>query len=455
MNEPTTTARSALRQHWGVDRRWLAPLLALFVVKGVLTAATFAPFTGHDEVDHFFYIERLADGHGLGKFGEVLLPPAAEPYQKLVADFPYNAEIIQPPLYHLVLAPLYALIPGGMLAKLFALRLVSVFVGLLTLVVGYAIAAEIFPDDVGVRAGATAFIAMQPQFSFEAAIVNHDILVIFLATLLVWLLLAWGRFGIDRRRAVWLGLVVGAGMLTKVSFGLMIPVLAFGLALFGLRLGWGWQAIAKRIALAGGVGLAVASPWFARSLWLYGDPTGAQELRSIPGYGEQAQSVRAMVGSPVFWRGRLEDFWGNYGWRLIPLDPTLYDAIYLAWFAAAVGLLLVLLRDATCLITGGRRQLSRRQIDGMAIVAVWIVAMIAGVLYVGTIQFTQSRFAFPAMAGFGLATAAGYGLPLPARWRWVTAPVLFGAMLALNVVTTIRFIGPFFAGAGGQPGMMP
>ena len=71
--------------------------------------------------------------------------PLHDRYQKLVADFPYNAEVIQPPLYHLMLAPLYVVAPGGLIGKLLALRMVSVVLGVLTIAVVYAIAADLFP----------------------------------------------------------------------------------------------------------------------------------------------------------------------------------------------------------------------------------------------------------------------------------------------------------------------
>src|SRR5262245_45436640 len=108
------------------DRRWLTPLLVVFVLKGLLLVAVIGPFTGHDEVDHFYYVARLAHGDGLGVVGKVDLPPQAAPYRAYVADFPHNAEVIQPPLYHVLLVPLYWLAPGGDENRLYVLRLASV-----------------------------------------------------------------------------------------------------------------------------------------------------------------------------------------------------------------------------------------------------------------------------------------------------------------------------------------
>ena len=113
----------------GADRVWLTALLAFFAVKQVLFVFLFGPFSGHDEVDHFWYVQRLAAGFGLGVVGDVELPPAAEPYAHYVADYPLNSEVIQPPLYHLGLAAVGDLLPGGTLTTLYEYRLISVALG--------------------------------------------------------------------------------------------------------------------------------------------------------------------------------------------------------------------------------------------------------------------------------------------------------------------------------------
>lgn len=433
------------------DKRWLARLLMLFALKGVLLVAIFSPFTGHDEVDHFAYIERLAHGDGLGVVGETRLPAWAVPYQSFVADYPYNAEVIQPPLYHLLLVPLYWMIPGNHVTKLLGLRLVSVALGAIAVWLGYRIAATIFPDDPPIRAAVPIFIALQPQFSFEAAIVNHDILLIVLASCLV-LLVVSGLIGeMTIRRVAAMGLLGGAGLWTKVSFGLMLPVVAVGIAIVARDGGWPRRRVAEAMALGLGLPLLMASPWFVRSLVLYGDPTGAQRLRHIPGFGEQAAGWLEMITSPVFWRGRLEDFWGNYGWRLIPFDPGTYRWIYGLWAIAGIGLVVLTIHDLISHQQGKRPALTRKQWQAMGLIGLWLAGLIWGVLYVGTIQFTQSRFAFPGMAGFAVLTAAGYATVLPKPLRPFLPLLLFGALVVLNAITAVRFVLPFYYGASTVP----
>lgn len=456
MAEPSLSASKGVPSVIPADRGWLCLLLLLFLSKGLFLVFLIAPFTGHDEVDHFDYIRRMATGAGLGEMGVTRLPDATAPYAAYVADFPYNSEVIQPPLYHVLMTPAYWFSPGGDVAKLRAVRCVSLLLGLAVVLVAYQLARVLYPADFGMRAGVPIFVALQPQFAFEAAIVNHDILVILLASLVA-LVLCRG-LPVDRAAPSGLPLtgLLAAGLWTKPSFGLMLPLVALGLVFAGRNRSWSAARIVRSIAAPYGGALLLASPWFIRSWLLYGDPTGARRLHEIPLYGAQAQTVPDMIFSGGFWQGLLEDFWGNYGWRLIPFDPYTYRAIYLLWLPAALGLVLsgALLAPRRVRRRGGSP--SRRvQQQGMTLMAAWVLLMLAGVVYVGTIQFTQARFAFPGMIGFAMLSIFGYRALMPDRLRTLIPPLVFAAMLSLNVVTTVRFMLPFYWGAGPPAAAAP
>ncbi len=463
------------------DAGWLLPLLLLFMVKGLAIAALFGPFSGHDEVDHFYYVARLAAGDGLGVVGEVDLPPAAAPYRAYVADYPTNAEVIQPPLYHALLVPFYLLVPGDEGRKLFVLRLASLPLGAGVVWLAARTARLLFPTDRLVRVGTPLFVAFHPQFAFEAAIVNHDVLLILLSSLVLYRTLLGLQRGFSRRDQWLLGLLAAAGLWTKMSFALVLPVVALGLVL-----AWRDRATPRRDLLtAAGRSLLLPSlliaPWLLRNWLLYGDPTGTARLRLIPGFGSQAQTIGEMVSSAGFWRQMLEDFWGNYGWRQIPFDPALYRLVWLLWGIALAGILVSVLRavgrplpadpavpaprpgavgaSRPGPVTRGGRvthgrganpdRLSSFQLRSLALLALAVGLFIFAVLYVGTVQFTQARFAFPAMVPLGLFTLLGLSGWLPARLRPVALPVLGFVLMLLNVVVAIRFVLPFYFGPGG------
>lgn len=446
----------------GADRDWLQPLLLLFLCKQLLLVALFGAFTGHDEVDHYWYIARIGVGDGLGVVGDVVLPTETRPYRGYVADYPNNAEVIQPPLYHAVLAPVWRILPGDAIDRLFVLRLFSVALGLGVVWIAYVTTRVLFPESPFLRAGVPLFVAFQPQLSFEAAIVNHDILVIALFSLLLYLLLEGLGSGFTTRREIAVGLVTAAGLWTKLSFGLAIPVIVLAVV-------WAWWDNRRRWAdpvlaiqwLVGSLFLTLAvpllliSPWFLRSFWLYGDPTGSQRLREIQEFGNSASTYQEMFTTPAFWRERLEDFWGNYGWRNIPYDAGFSQLIWAVWgVALTLGVFLVA-REILARPFGWRPLLSRHQVRGMTVVVASVLMLAFGVLYVGTIQFTQSRFIFPAMVGIALISLLGIDRLLPPRARPVATPVLLALLVVFNVVALVRFVIPFYYGPGGGGVLLP
>lgn len=441
------------------DVVFIVPMLAFFVVKQILLVYLTGPFFGHDEVDHFWYVQRIINGDGSGVVGNVELPPSMQPYQHYVADYPLNSEVIQPPFYHVVAAKIAETLPGGMLATLYELRFLSVVLGTLVVFLTWLIARRIFPNERWIAIATTAFVALQPQFSFEAAIVNHDILIILLVTFVCYLAFV----GIESGFTWWLSLIIGlvcvAGMWTKVNFGLILPVVGIALLIAAWDELRHQAARAWRVAIARLVGNAILTiglpliailPWFARNYGLYGDPTGAARLQEVSDYGLSASGWTEMIFSAPFWRGRLDDFWGNFGWREIPLDTRLDLVIYLVWAVAGIGCLALLVRT----LIAFARDRSTVPFDGYQVRCLGLsilaaLLMVFGVLYVGTLQFTQSRFAFPAMFAFGLLTVLGYGAWLPRRARWVIAPVLVVALLALNVIVMVTYFIPYFVGPGG------
>ena len=76
--------------------------------------------------------------------------------------------------------------------------------------------------------------------------------------------------------------------------------------------------------------------------------------------------------------------------------------------------------------------LSRFQWTAVGLLALWVVLMVAGVLYIGTIQFTQSRVAFPGTVAFAVLTMLGFGQVVPPRVRPALAPTLFVLLMALR-----------------------
>jgi hypothetical protein len=175
----------------------------------------------------------------------------------------------QPPLAYLSFAPLAALareLGATPAATLRALRLQNALYGALLVWLGYAVARRLTPEGDPLRLAAPLLLAGWPGLVAAAGSLNNDTLACVLVSA-AWL--AWLGGAAPRRRALAAGALFGAACLAKLTALTQAPLLLLGPLWLGGR---GARAALRDAALAGLVALALALPWLARNVALYGDP---------------------------------------------------------------------------------------------------------------------------------------------------------------------------------------
>ena len=101
-------------------------------------------------------------------------------------------EYHQPPLYYVLMAPVYKAAAGLPVAQqVIVLRLVSVLMGALVLLAAYAIARRLFPapGDALLRLATPAILAAIPMHTAMSAAINNDTLSELLLALILYLCL--------------------------------------------------------------------------------------------------------------------------------------------------------------------------------------------------------------------------------------------------------------------------
>jgi uncharacterized membrane protein len=192
----------------------VAFVLLLFIALAALYSIITPVFEGFDENWHYAFVQHLASGKGLPR------QPAEQ--------FPHLArqEASQPPLYYALAAAVTFWIPNndtkiydrynqqfvpipwdyrdnknvivhtdaekfpwrGTVLAIHLARFFSVLLGTLTIYFTYVLARSIFPDNHMLALGAMILVALTPSFIFTSAIVNNDVLVAFLSSLVLVLL---------------------------------------------------------------------------------------------------------------------------------------------------------------------------------------------------------------------------------------------------------------------------
>jgi 4-amino-4-deoxy-L-arabinose transferase-like glycosyltransferase/Ni/Co efflux regulator RcnB len=348
--------------------RFLFFLLALFILLALTYAAVTPLFENPDESSHLQVIDYLARERRL-------YPPAGPAHP--VSTGPEMAEAVRyhtppwyytPPLYHILGALLTADLPMDDLpARLIPnpawdrgwspqrnadpwnknvfvhppdenpaqsntaraalrLRLLSIAMGAATVACTYAIARRLRPTPPALALAAAAFVALNPQFIALSASVSNDPLTTMLFALFLLCALRQMEAAAAWPRWAALGALAGAGMLTKQSTLILLPLGV--LAILG-------QGPARRLpplrkvfcdgCAFGLTACAVGGGWYLRNALRYHDIVG------LATHFNSAISLREFGPSEAW--AIFETYWAGFGWALLstPLWVYCVCAILVAW----------------------------------------------------------------------------------------------------------------------------
>nr|MBP7058794.1 hypothetical protein [Candidatus Gracilibacteria bacterium] len=225
-------------------KRWkiIWVIIAIFFIKELFWAYLVPVWQAPDEPAHFGYLQSMYEQKDFPILGEATFtslgfdgmgrpdPGRNEPYVNWIAQ--------HPPLYYLVLAPIYGIIEvfagvGTVIDPvdwIFYLRIFSILLSCVTLFFIYKTSDYLLTGTRQNRLFSLAvvgFIAFLPGFSYISALLNNDNLVIALSSILFYLL-AKRYYGGEqdgnknmptvRTRSDWLiGLVLGLMALAKIT----------------------------------------------------------------------------------------------------------------------------------------------------------------------------------------------------------------------------------------------
>ena len=482
---------------WPDDRarRFLTVLALLFVLKQLLQIIIFPPFTGHDELAHFDYIRTVAREHRIPVIPDLdewraaienNEPPPGDylnkdlyPYCYYVLDWPCypDAEAFRnlpprrdtssstgliypagwqyaanhPPLYYTLMTPVYwASEPFGLGMQLRILRLGAIPFGLLAVVATFVIARLLFPRRPTIAMLAATFVALQPQIAYEASLVNNDITVIGVGTLLVALLIYGLRERFPRNTTIACGMALGCALLFKGTSVVFAPVIAVAvIGAFGIRSWRDWVPIGGAIAA---IGFGMVAPWYLFLYRTYGNLNGLQQVADIQAawnYTHGAPSFIQLFFDGGFVTRLWRETWGGFGWRRIPLDLWLLFTIGVVMSICAAGLVLFGIRawrDYRAQPRGGMVLgiESWRWWGMLSIAVLTILGYVAVIQFGTTFQLSQARYYFPSVPAFSVLLMLGWQTITPAKLKRY-APIAFVAfMIALNIYIYSAYVIPYW-----------
>ncbi len=328
---------------------------------------------------------------------------------------------------------------GGALA-MHILRLFSALLSTVTVWGVYALARTLAPARAGVALAAAGFAGFLPGFLFSSGAVSNDNLAAALGTLILLLALHIYRRGWTSRRGLTLGVLLGLGLMTKVSVLALWPVAVLAVFLAQPRLGpgrptaprpWSWQARIGATALSLAPAGLLAAPWLLRNWILYHDLLGWPLVRATVDvrHGPVDFSVLVWLANGLF-----KTFWGKFGAAgQIEYPAWLYTALLVLSLAALGGCLLktsALRRGPVLLL--------------MLSVALSLLTLVK---YTGLALGTdQARLLWPVIGPLAIGFAAG--LQELARRLWPTRRPLWAlipaATLLLALTAALGLVRPTY-----------
>ena len=363
-----------------------------------------------------------------------------------------------PPLYYLLMTPLYKLFQQKSPAfQEHVIRVAAIPFGLVVVIFAYLLAAMLFPGDLFMISTVTALVAFQPQISYEAAMVNNDITSIASFSVMLYLLVRGIRMGFTWRLTALVGAALGIGLLFKSTMLVSIPLIGVAIVM-----GVGWRRwrewIAKGAAAAVIAGL-FAWPWYWFLYKTYGNFSGLAQVKALQYNWTYLNQSKPTIFSQLFNKGfamwRWRETWGEFGWRLIHLHRSLLWMIGAPFIIAMIGLVWwtvlqvkrrhELMADRSRPFAGTAVVPATWQLQGVALLGLTCAVAYFSILQFGlTFSLTQARYAFPAVNAFAIVSMLGLRTVIPARFlRYAQAFIVFG-MLALNVAIFTQYVIPYW-----------
>jgi hypothetical protein len=458
------------------QRRWLALILAAYLVLASIYSIVTPVFEASDELWHYPMVQYLAT-HNLA------LPP-----QDPAVVTAWRQEGSQPPLYYLAAALLTVPIDTsdmetvrrinphadigtvrpdgnanmmvhhtdleafpwrGTVLAVHVARFFSVLLGLGTLMVTYLLGRELFPDRAEVALGAAALNAFLPMFLFISGSVNNDNLSNLCGNLLLLLIvrLLKAQQMPRLRFYVLVSVVASAGLLAKLSIGALIPLVALALLVVSLRLP-NWRPLVVGGLISGVLTIAIAGWWYVHNAQLYGDPSGLNIFLDIVG----RRAIPANTAQ--LWAERqsfTQAFWGFFGGVNVPMPDVVYLVFNVIGGVGIIGAVVFIFYRIILHSEAARRVETWLP---HAVTLLWIaITLVSYLRWTAETWASQGRLIFVALSPILVWMALGLTWWLPRRERLllISGSALFFliiAALAPFTVITPAYTAPALAESG-------
>lgn len=354
----------------------------------------------------------------------------------------YEAQ--QAPLYYWIIAPVYRLVQASPLTtRVWILRCLTAVLASLVIPAGFFMARQVCGSTM-VPLGIALILASMPELFISACRVGNEGLAIGLGSFAVLAIMRQHHSSPSPVRGVCFGIVLGATLLTKAYFLVLLP-----LSVVALIRAWHRDPVRRRrdfleLLIMLVVCLAISGWWYGRNLWMTHSLTGEQievaatthSIISLP---------QAMVRTP--WRRVLDFLLVSYIWigdgSFLVVRSWMYRVVEWIWIFSLAGVLLQ--------ICDWREGLDSR-LD-LLLVLLAPATLLLGLCFHAAqtmqatgIPGTLGHYMYALGAPEGILLVVGLQWWLPYRWRTLPVPLLVTVFAGLDLFTSWFLLLPYYTG---------
>jgi hypothetical protein len=454
----------------------LGALLVAVATVGVAWALFTPPFHVPDEDAHLAYVQSLAEDGRRPATGERYSPEqrhaenfaggrwivnrpefrpawsehaerhfaaaraAAPPRTETLA----STQAADPPLYFAYEAVPHAAVGGDLFDRLFAMRLWSALLLLVTTTAAWLLAGELFARDRLLQLVTAGCVGLQPMVTYMSGAVNPDAAAFATGGLVLWLAVRTLRRGPTRGNVAGLVATVLAAALSKTVLLTLAPV-AIAAIVAGRARTTGRLPV-RAMAAAAILFTLLAAATLALSGTVREKLTGPGDPLGFLSYLWQYYLPRLPFQDPVEGLGTFKAWiwvtgsWGRFGWLEVRFPYPVY----------AVLVLLALAAFAAAAVAIRRRRVAVER-GAVALLGAAAACLVLG-LHVGDYSelaregkaLNQGRYILPLLPIGGAAVAAALTNLAPVRRRAQGAAVVLGGMVGLQLLSFAVVAGRFY-----------
>lgn len=330
----------------------------------------------------------------------------------------------------------------GTILAIHCLRLWSVVMGALIVLAVYKTTRRLLPHYPWVAVTAAGISAFHPALLFMSSTVHHDILMSLIYALSFWWMVAALRRPADAPPlSGWYGaaggLLLGAGLLTKLSALSLLPL--FGLTLLFVGRQRQWTEAVRLGAPLFAVGLALSGWWYWRNWRLYDDPLAWEMFLTVFAHMERQESYSWAIFRHEFLGQLYRTFWGAFGYMHITLPA---GARHFFWTASG----LAALAGIWAIIRRRRAWLSRNQWQAWVVLLAAIVLVLVSFvrLSFSMLGAGQGRYLMTLLVPLSLLLAVGATQWVGFRRARLMAMTLTPALFIYALAVLFVFVRPLY-----------